>query len=255
MSVTRLAVTTTLLIGSMAVVAQGPVKDTLMVTFPNQVIVAGKPLPPGEYTVRQLESTASPRILEFASEDGTQVQATASTIPMEENVPRDATGVILEQRGNNYYVSKIWVAGQRYGYQFEPPPDGQEEVMRVVRVEGMRMAVAYKPGEAPKEVAQAQQPEPRPDPTPQPTTPPVREPEPTPQPVTPPVKEPEPTPQPTTPPVQEPEPAPTPVRDPMPEQPERTTPAMPDTAAHWMPLLLAGAGMALTGWRLRRTNQ
>jgi hypothetical protein len=252
MSITRIAVTTTLLVGSMAVVAQGPVKDTLVVTFPNPVIVAGKPLPPGEYTVRQLETTTSPRILEFSTDDGTKVQATASAIPMETTAPKEATGVILEQRGNNYYLSKIWVEGQRYGYQFDSP-DSQEEVMRVVRVEGMRMDVNYKPGEAPKEVAQAQQPEPTPQPTPQP----VKEPEPTPQPVTPPVQEPEPTPQPTTPPVQEPEPAPTPVRDPIPEQPEpeRTTPAMPDTAAHWMPLLLAGGGMVLTGWRLRRTNQ
>ncbi|MDZ4801421.1 MAG: hypothetical protein SGI92_24960, partial [Bryobacteraceae bacterium] len=202
MSVTRIAVTTTLLIGSMAMIAQGPVKDTLVVTFPNPVIVGGKPLPPGEYTVRQLESTTSPRILEFSTEDGMKVQATASAIPMETTAPKEATGVILEQRGNNYYVSKIWVEGQRYGYQFEPPPDNQEEVLRVVRVNGMRMAVTYKPGEAPKEVAQALQPEP----TPQPTPPPVKEPEPTPQPVTPPVRDPEPTPQPEPTPVREPEP-------------------------------------------------
>lgn len=231
MSVTKIAMTATLLLGAAVVVAQGPVRDKVVVTFPNAVIVAGKALPAGEYTVRQIESTASPRVLEFSSDDGTEVQATVSTIPMETNNPRDATGVILEQRGNNYYVSKIWVQGQRYGYQFAPP-EGREDVMRVVRVEGMRMTGEYKPAEEPKQVAQAQQPEPTPTPTP----PPTPQPEPTPTP----------TPEPTSPPVQEPEPAPQPAREPTP------TPAMPETASHWMALLLGGAGLSAAGWGLRR---
>lgn len=238
MSVTNMAMTAALLMGAAVVVAQGPVRDKVVVTFPNPVIVAGKALPAGEYTVRQIESTASPRVLEFTSDDGTEVQATVSTIPMETNNPRDATGVILEQRGNNYYVSKIWVQGQRYGYQFAPP-EAREDVMRVVRVEGIRMTGEYKPAEEPKQVAQAQPPEPKPEPTPTP------QPEPTPKPQ----PEPTPEPEPTSPPVREPEPAPQPVREPTP------TPAMPETAAHWMALLLGGTGLSAAGWGLRRKAQ
>src|SRR5262245_57581887 len=112
--------TLTVVSGCNALLAQGPVTDTIIVTFDQPVMVGDRELAAGEYTIRQLSSESNPRILEFSSKDGTKVATSASTIPMINNNNVHDTQVDLEMRGAHRYVKNIWVAGKTYGYGFAP---------------------------------------------------------------------------------------------------------------------------------------
>lgn len=207
--------------------AQGPVYDRLTVTFSQPVVVGDKTLPPGEYTIRQLESANNPRLLEFSSEDGMRVEATASAFATLDNLTSNETKVVLERRGGNQYVKQVWLRGKNYGYELVPG-----EVPAVTaQNQQMRMTATYQaPQPAPEprqEIAQA---------PPAPAPPPAREPEPAPAPA----------PAPEAAPAPAPEPAPAPVA---------TTPAMPDTAAGWPAMMIAGLMLSAAGTIVRRYSR
>jgi hypothetical protein len=204
--------------------AQGPIHDRLTVTFSQPVVVGDKTLPPGEYTIRQLESANNPRLLEFSSENGMRVEATASAFATLDNLTSKETKVVLERRGGNQYVKQVWLRGKDYGYELVPG-----EVPAVTaQNQQMRMTATYQaPQPAPEprqEIAQA--------PPPAPAPPPAREPEPAPAPA--------------------PEAAPAPEPAPAPAAP---TPPMPDTAAGWPAMMIAGFMLTAAGTMVRRYSR
>jgi LPXTG-motif cell wall-anchored protein len=75
-------------------------------------------LAPGEYTVRQISSASNPSVLEFTSDRGTKLAATLTAIPLLQNTPPSETKVVLENQGATSRISKIWVEGEDYGYEF-----------------------------------------------------------------------------------------------------------------------------------------
>ncbi|MBX9601272.1 MAG: hypothetical protein K2X35_09715 [Bryobacteraceae bacterium] len=130
--------------------AQGPITDRLEVEFTQPVMVGDQRLEPGKYTIRQLPSQNNPRILEFSTNRGTKVQATAAAAPVMTNRNTKETSVILEQRGSDYHVRQVWVSGKNYGYEFLPI-DGSAGELRVTTgtitaPRTIRLAATYTPG-------------------------------------------------------------------------------------------------------------
>jgi hypothetical protein len=218
--------------------AQGPISDTIKVTFPNPVIVAGERVPAGEYTIRQVDSASNPRLLEFASEDGTRHELVASAMPAADQLVRRDTSVILEQRGDDYYLRQIWIEGKDYGYEFAPSPD--ERSTEVAAADRLTLAATYVPEPAERAEVIPPAPTPAPEERVEVTPPPPAAPEPeeraqvTPPPV-----------------VEQPSPAPTPAPAPAAPEPREAEP-LPATAAHWAGMLLAGFGLTAAGLVLRR---
>src|SRR6185369_16589827 len=85
--------------------------------------VGDKTLEPGEYEIRQNhDSGGGAKVLLIYSDKGMKFETSAMTIPaLDPSTPRE-TQVILSQVDNDYYMSKVWIQGKDYGYQF-PVPD------------------------------------------------------------------------------------------------------------------------------------
>lgn len=205
--------------------AQGPLYDKVMVNLPYTVTVGEHVLQPGPYVIRQTESAGGAnRVLQFYSDNGTQFETSALTIPtLDIGTPSD-TKLVLHHFGQDYYMDKIWIQGKNYGYEF-PLPDSVKARERE-RLAPLTVAATYQ-AEPPQEVAQAAPPpaeEPAPAPAPQ------EQPAPAPAPVE---AAPEPAPEPA------PAPAPAPV-------------TMPATASGWLLMLLSGGALSAFGMALRR---
>jgi hypothetical protein len=235
-----------LFIGS-SLFAQSPISDKLVVTFSKPVMIGDQRIEPGEYTIRQLTSAANPRILEFTTDNGTKLQATASAIPVLDNLNTKRTTVEVYEGPGDYQLHRIWIEGKSYGYEF--PASSARSERELAQSRRMVIRGTYTPDR--QEVAQATPPPAQPteaattpaEPQQQPP-PPQREPEPAP-----------PAPQ------REPEPAPVPQSDPPPPAPpeqaqaqQTTTPPMPATATNWYTIALTGlllVGLGLTLERVR----
>jgi hypothetical protein len=127
-----------------ALLAQGPVTDRLTVEFKDPVLVGDATLPAGQYTVRQLDTASNPRVFEFVAADGTRTEATASAAPILDNFARHPTSVVLTRKGNNLQLSRIWIEGQSYGYEFTAP-EGPEIEIAAQGNRTLTMTGAYTP--------------------------------------------------------------------------------------------------------------
>jgi len=245
MKVRNIALTASaLLIGMVgsfvAVRAQGPLYDKVIVDLPYSVTVRGTVLPPGHYVIRQHESASNSRVLHIFSNDGMKLETTVMTIPtLDNNTPED-TKVILHHFGNDYYFDKIWIQGKNYGYEFVLPDEvksRERERMAAVNVPATYEAA---PAETTttessttttttqestaaqnQQPAQAEQPAPAPAPE-----------------------------------VAQAQPAPTPAPAPAEAAPVQDTGSanreMPSTAANWLTMLLGGGLLSGAGVTLRR---
>lgn len=214
--------------------AQSALTDIIKVTLPNAARVGDNTLPAGEYQIRQLPTASHARVLEFSTDQGTHLLATVTAVPVLDNNNRNETSVVLEQRGDQYYLKRIWIGGKNYGYEI--PREGAD-ASSITTADTLQVEGTYKPAEV---QAAAAQPAPREEtPAPPPTPEPVQE-----QPA--PAQE-----QPTTTAQAEPPPQPQPEPAPQtPPAPVHQVPDMPQTSTDWagtmaLGILLAGAA-ALT---------
>lgn len=232
--------------------SQGPISDTLIVDFPNQVIVGGERLEAGQYHIRQVPSASNPRILEFSSENGTALEVTVTASPILDNQNVNKSTVVLENRGGTSYLSKIWVEGKSYGYQFAVPDSPPAAAGAKATNQTIQLTATYTPPQAapqpkPAETAAAKPaPQLPPETKPEPSTtaqarPEELKPEAAPAPATP-KTEPEPAPPPTETAAQQPT-QPTVADQPEPAAPER----LPATATHLGEVLMAGLALLTTG--------
>src|SRR5579872_4801986 len=91
------------LVGSIvAIRAQGPLYDKVIVDLPYSISVRGTTLQPGHYVIRQLESTDNSRVLQIFSNDGMKLETSVMTIPTLDNNTPDKTTVVLHHFGNDY---------------------------------------------------------------------------------------------------------------------------------------------------------
>lgn len=103
-------------------ISQGPLYDRIKASIPYPVTLGDKVLQPGDYTIQQLPSQSSSRVLLFYTRDGMKFETSAMTIPaLDPNTARN-TRLILNKAGDDYYIDKIWVQGKDYGYEL-PVPD------------------------------------------------------------------------------------------------------------------------------------
>lgn len=252
-------------VGALAIAASGqtPINDNIVVTFPNDVRVGSQLLKAGEYTVRQLGTASNPRLLEFSTDKGTSIQASATAIAVLDNNNRNDSSVILENRGGQQHIHRIWIRGKSYGYEF--PVDKDMGLRQEATSRGSRLTANYVPQEQ-TTVASNNTPTPvaSPAPTPEnvavaPAQTPVEAPaSQVPEPVeTPASQAPEPVQvaQSPAPPAQQ-----SPVDSTAPTSVNSAsqagtqsdnTPAMPNTALDWANVALIGAGLFSTGLLVR----
>jgi cell division protein FtsN len=202
--------------------------DKVIVDLPYSVTIQDKTLTPGEYVIRQSPSEGQNRVVMIFSQDGTQLETTALTIPTLSNRTPDDTSVVLHHFGNDYYFDKIWVQGKNYGYEF-PLPDAVKARQRE-RAQSVTVAASYEAvpaKEEPQQVAQA---------APPPPPPAVQEEQPAPAPA----------------PEAAPAPAPAPEPAPVAEAPAAPV-EMPHTNANWLALILSGGMLTGAGLLFRRS--
>ncbi len=99
------------------VVAQGAGGDPFTVKFDRSVQIGSQTLPSGTYTVRQVTSAAKSHVLEFSS-DSTKLETTFTEIPSVQSTAPTETKAVLEDEGDGARLSRIWVQGKNYGYEF-----------------------------------------------------------------------------------------------------------------------------------------
>ena len=223
-------------------IAQGPLYDRVLVSLPYPVSVNGTVLQPGDYEIRQHESTAGgSRIVHFFKDGGMKLETTAMAIPTLDNRTPEETKLVLDRFGSDYFLNKIWVQGKDYGYEF-PIPDSvrlrENERMAAANITATYQAA---PATTTTETAQSTTTttETERTETAQ-ATPPPAEPAPAPTPTE---AAPAPAPQAET------TPTPAPTTEMAADRPART---MPATAGNWLNLLLGGGLLTGSGLALRR---
>jgi hypothetical protein len=200
--------------------------DKVVVDFPQNVHINDQVVPAGHYELRQLrDSGGGARVIGVTTEGASRFETAVISIPALNNNTPDATRVILQKVGPDYYLDKIWISGKDYGYEFTIPDDVKSRIRE--RSEPLTLSVKFQ-----SFVRQPQNDEPVAR-TPVASPPPQAEPQLTPAP--PPRQVAQAAPPPA------PEPAPQTQSAPAPVQPQR----LPDTASHW-PITLAVGIVAIT---------
>jgi hypothetical protein len=99
-----------------------PSSDIFDVTLSHPVTINGKVLQPGNYNVEPLNIAGgdSP-VLVIRGDKDTRVEVSAMTVATYATRPQTYTRVLFHHIGNNYYLDRIWVKGQYYGYKFPLP--------------------------------------------------------------------------------------------------------------------------------------
>jgi hypothetical protein len=100
--------------------AQPPKQDTVQVTLPYPVIVGGKTLQPGTYTIEQMPDTGDTPVLVIYN-NGFRLQTVAMTVRSLDLKPPAKCSVNLRRLGINYYLAQVWVEGNPYGYTIVLP--------------------------------------------------------------------------------------------------------------------------------------
>jgi hypothetical protein len=227
---------------------QGRLFDRVAVEFPNDVNIAGKLLPAGNYDIRQLRNSASGARVLFANrKDALRFEAEGATIAVLDNNTPTKTRVVVRRVGGVDYVNQIWIAGKNYGYEFPLPDEAkslasagnQPITLSATYTAEPAPVVAENRPEPPREVAEAPAPA-----APPPEPAPPAEPTPAPQAQAPPAA-PEPPPADAQ---RTPTPAPVAAPEAPSAAPSTTASAnqtssgkkLPDTASDWATLLLSG---------------
>lgn len=232
--------------------AQGPLNDRIIVKMPYAMNVNGTLLQPGDYEIKQHDSTGGgSRVLFFYSDKGMKFETTAMAIPALENKTPEKTELMLNQYGNDYYLNKIWVQGKNYGYEF-PIPDSvksREKEMKASTISA-RYDLSAENASVTKtettETAEVTAPAPaRVDAAPAPVSEPVAQ--------SAPVEIAQSAPAPVE--IAQNTPPSPPVMTPSASQtlPERESPPMPSTASNWLDFVLAGTAFVGLGLMLRRS--
>jgi len=128
---------------TMGMSGQTPINDSLVITFPNDVRVGSQLLKAGVYTIRQLSTNSNPRLLEFSTQKGTSIQASATAIAALDNNNRNDSKVILENRDGEQHIHRIWIKGKSYGYEFPIQENSSRKLEASSRT--MRMTANYVP--------------------------------------------------------------------------------------------------------------
>ena len=88
------------------------------VTLPYPTAVGSTTLPAGEYTFREFGGSSGTSVVQIYSASGSGVTALVMPIIESDSHESDQTRVILKQNGDKYELEKLWIAGEKIGYEF-----------------------------------------------------------------------------------------------------------------------------------------
>jgi hypothetical protein len=227
--------------------------DMVKVDLPYTVTLGDKTLPPGNYTIQQLENAGgdSPVLLIYNG-NGMKFQTSAMTVKAMDVTPPSDSSVSLHHIGNNYYFDKVWVAGKNYGYEIPLPKSVQEReaeaasVSVPAQINTTADATASSSSDTTATTTTAT------DNTPPPPPEPVPAPEPA---ASTPPPPPEPQASTDTDTQQQATPPPPDQDSANREKRPADTPNMPATSAGWLAMLLSGGTLSGAGMMLRRRQR
>jgi hypothetical protein len=106
--------------------AQGTEEQKIQVTLPDNTHVGSEVLPGGDYNIQEFNTTSGGQQLILVRDKTDQkFKASSVAIPALDNFTAKDTQVILKRVGSQYYLEKIWIAGQNYGYEFPLPQEAK----------------------------------------------------------------------------------------------------------------------------------
>jgi hypothetical protein len=99
-----------------------PSSDIFEVTLSHPTTINGKVLQPGNYNLEPMNIAGgdSPVLVIRGGKD-TRLEVSAMTVSTYATRPQTYTRVLFHHIGNKYYLDRIWVKGQNYGYKFPLP--------------------------------------------------------------------------------------------------------------------------------------
>ena len=99
-----------------------PMYDAVSVNLPYPVMVDNMVLQPGHYLIRQIDtSSANDRTMTIESDCGIRLKTLILPITAFDHATPGKTTITLQRLGNDYYLDKIGILGNRYGYEFPLP--------------------------------------------------------------------------------------------------------------------------------------
>ena len=98
--------------------ATAQIVNVIKMNLPFDATIAGNALPAGEYTIQAVNGNNGSPILAFRSDKGKTVEVLALMISTPDNSTSPHTEIVLEERGNDKDIVKLWMQGQAMGYRF-----------------------------------------------------------------------------------------------------------------------------------------
>jgi hypothetical protein len=229
--------------------------DVIQVNLPYAVTLGDKTLPPGQYTIKQLQGDDNSPVLQIFNGSGQKFETAAMTVHTVDPDTPQKTSISLHHIGDSYYIDKIWVAGKNYGYEIPLPKNAREREIEAASVSvpaqnSTTSTTTSSDTTTTSTVTTADNSTATPPPPP-----------PVPEPVmSTPAPEPAPAPQPqASPDTQQPPATPPPSDDNSAnreKQPDSgNAPSMPATSAGWLAMLLSGGTLSSAGMILRRRKR
>jgi hypothetical protein len=111
--------------------------DAVSFNLPYPVKMDNMVLQPGHYMLRQIDtSSANDRTMAVENNRGVRLKTLILPIAAFDSDTPGKTCVVLQRVGNDYYLDKIWILGNRYGYEFPLPAGvkGREREARALTV-------------------------------------------------------------------------------------------------------------------------
>jgi hypothetical protein len=107
--------------------ARAEIGGTVVAQIPFRFIVGNRTLPAGKYEIKRVEMT-NPNVLEIQSVNGhrTQMFLTEDT---RATARPTRTELVFDRFGNKYFLSQIWVNGEKSGSEL-PKPAAEKRLER-----------------------------------------------------------------------------------------------------------------------------
>jgi len=95
--------------------------DVISVQFSHDVVVGDKMLPAGPWNIYLTGSTTDPTLMLY-HDNVFNAEVPVVLIGSEDNQKRPETEAVIEKIGTDYFLTNVWIKGERSGYALRLPP-------------------------------------------------------------------------------------------------------------------------------------